>query len=414
MRAVLLHLWITAHVIVASVALAESVAAQTSPDMDASCRIPFERLKDAKTGEFFPLSAALNENDKLPEHLRGRYIVADLSTTDEDGNCRGVKEHFTPVGELSEFPRLRAIAAARGVDVDSLANEPVETLLASEATPGDPAGLALELEDLKNYLQQVQRYRSDPAVRPPVVNGYCLGQTLNLCEIVNGQPKLVYRFVTSSSRWRPPLYRYYAPINFVKSRSWSSDRRYTPADARRDARMGGGSAGIVPFANGGRPIEMPNFLHFLPMPGYLGEKANGIHQIAGGLDSGGRFGAPSSLGCIRLGRFQAKLARWWTPTLAKFFVHFEPSRYHTYGVASTGKAVGFRAPKQEKTETAEVALAPTTPVPVTSAPVSPDPVKTAPVKTAPVTPAPSRPKKKSAPMRWSDTPFGLLPFSSSD
>ena len=112
--------------------------------------------------------------------------------------------------------------------------------------------------------------------------------------------------------------------------------------------MGGGSAGIVPFANGGNPIEMPNFLHFLPMPGYKGETANGIHQIAGGLDWGGTFGAPVSLGCIRLGRFQAKLARWWTPTQAKFFVHFEPHRYRTLGVAATGKARGFKTPGQAK------------------------------------------------------------------
>ena len=98
---------------------------------------------------------------------------------------------------------------------------------------------------------------------------------------------------------------------------------------------------IVPFANGGNPIEMPNFLHFLPISGYPGEPANGIHQIAGGLNSGGTFGAPVSLGCIRLGRFQAKFARWWTPTQAKFFVHFEPNRYRKFGVKATGKARGF-------------------------------------------------------------------------
>jgi hypothetical protein len=386
MRASSSCLWIIAHVIVTSLALAESVAvsfaAGTIPDMDASCRIPFETLKDSKTGEFFPLSAALNENDKLPENLRRRYIVADLSSADENGYCRGVQEYFTPVGELSEFPRLRAIAAAREVDVASLANASVETLLASEPNPGDPAGLVLELEDLKNYLQQVQRYRTDLLVKRAVFNGYCVGQTLSLCEIVDGQPKLVYRFVTSSARWLPQLYRYYAPINFIKSRSWSSDRRYTPADARRDARMGGGSAGLVPFANGGNPIEMPNFLHFMPMPGYPGEPGNGIHQIAGGLDSGGTFGAPVSLGCIRLGRFQAKLARWWTPTQAKFFVHFEPNRYRKFGVAATGKARGFQTPGQAKTETAAVAERPASRTP------------------------PSRPKTKSAPT----IPF--FPFAS--
>jgi hypothetical protein len=390
MRASSLWRRIIAHGIVTSLAVAASAAvsfaAATNPDMDAGCRIPFETLKDSKTGEPFPLSAALNDSAKLAEHLRRRYIVADLSSTDENGYCRGVQEHFTPMGELSEFPRLRAIAAARGVDVAALANQRLEMLLASDSKPGDPAGLALELEDLKNYLQQVQPYRADPVVRPAVFNGYCVGQTLSLCEIVDGRPKLVYRFVTSSSKWLPQLYRYYAPINFIKSRSWSSDRRYTPADARRDARLGGGSAGTVPFANGGNPIEMPNFLHFLPMPGYPGETANGIHQIAGGLDSGGRFGAPVSLGCIRLGRFQAKLARWWTPTQARFFVHFEPNRYRRFGVAATGKARGFQAPGPAKNATAAV----------TERPAS---------RTAP-----SRSKHKSAPTGRSDAPFN--PFAS--
>ena len=356
-----LFLGIAAHLAITSSALAESpalFATGTSPDIDATCRIPFERLKDSKTGEFFPLSAALNENARLPEHLRQRYIVADLNTADDSGNCRGVQEHFTPVGELSEFPRLRAIAAARGVDIAALAKESVGSLLASRTAPGEAAGLALELEDLQNYLQQVQRFKADPVVRPAVFNGYCVGQTLGLCEIVDGQPKLVYRFVTSSSRSIPPLYRYYAPINVIKSRSWSSDRRYTPADSRRDARMGGGRAGIVPFSNGGNPIEMPNFLHFLPAEGYTGERANGIHQIAGGLDSGGTFGAPVSLGCIRLSKFQSKLARWWTPTQAKFFVHFEPNRYRTFGNAATGKARGFQAPGVAKAEAAAVTVRP--------------------------------------------------------
>ncbi len=118
----------------ASPAVAETAAVgETNSDIDAVCRIPFEKLKDPKTGAFFPLSAALNEGGKISEKLRQRYIVADLSSTDEDGNCRGVNEKFTPVDELSEFPRLRAIAAVRKADVASLAKESVESLLASEA-----------------------------------------------------------------------------------------------------------------------------------------------------------------------------------------------------------------------------------------------------------------------------------------
>jgi hypothetical protein len=247
------------------------------------------------------------------------------------------------------------------MDVAALATENVETLLASEEMPGDPVGLMLELEELQNYLQQVDRYKTNPVVKPAVFNGYCVGQTLSLCEIVDGEPRLVYRFVTSSARWVPPVNRYYAPINVIKSRNWSSDRRYTPADARRDARMGGGEPRIVPFANGGNPIEMPNFLHFLPDAGYVGEHGNGIHEIAGGLDSGGTFGAPVSLGCIRLNKFQSKLARWWIPRQAKFFIYFDPNRYRTYGEASTGRARGFQGPRDAEPDSAA-----TTPVASTS------------------------------------------------
>jgi hypothetical protein len=52
-----------------------------------------------------------------------------------------------------------------------------------------------------------------------------VGQTLSFCEVVDGQPKLVYRFVTSSLRNAPPpLYRYYAPINVINSFLAGSDR----------------------------------------------------------------------------------------------------------------------------------------------------------------------------------------------
>ncbi len=316
-----------------------SAAAEPIADRDAICRVPFEKLKDPKTGAYFPLSSAINENAKLPDSVRQRYIVGDFNSTDESGNCRGVQEHIMSMDELSDFTRLRAIAASHKTDLGGLAKQSLEALLASESVaPDDVAAVTVEYEDLRNFLDQVQRYKTEPVEKPAVVNGYCVGQTLSFCEIVDGQPKLIYRFVTSSSRSPPPLNRYYAPINFVNTRHWSSDRRYTPVDARRDARMGGGDAIPIPFANGGNPIEMPNFMNFLPMTGYTGETLNGIHEIAGGLDSGGTFGAPVSLGCIRLNKFEAKLARWWTPRLAKFYVYFEPDRYRTFGDAATGKA----------------------------------------------------------------------------
>jgi hypothetical protein len=324
------------------VAAASEIAwAASAADIDAACRIPFERLKDPKTDEYFPISAAINENEKLAAHLRQRYIVADLNTADAEGNCRGVQEYFSPMAALSDFSRLRAVAAARNTDLVALQREEASAL-ATEAsgTAQDAAALAIELEDLRNHLEQVARFRTEPIDKPPVFNGYCVGQTLNLCEIVDGVPRLVYRFITSSSRSPPPLNRYYAPVNLINTRNWSGDRTYGAADARRDARLGGGDARIIPFHNGGNPIPMPNFMHFVPAPGYMGSTGNGIHEIAGGLDSGGTFGAPVSLGCIRLNKYQAKLARWWVPRQAKFFVYFEPAQYRHFGDAETGRAKG--------------------------------------------------------------------------
>ena len=59
-----------------------------------------DSIRDAEGLEnrgFFPLSAALNENSKLPENLRQRYIVANLSSTDENGFCKGVREISHPL-----------------------------------------------------------------------------------------------------------------------------------------------------------------------------------------------------------------------------------------------------------------------------------------------------------------------------
>lgn len=342
-------LGLAALAVFASPALAQSTITSMSTskvqDVDAPCRIPFEKLKDVKTNAPFPMSAAINESEKLPQNIRNRYVVADFNTADENGMCKGVNEYLSRVDQLSEFPRLRKIAAERSVEFTTLVSEKVVTLTKSEEKLEDVEALAIELEDLKNYLEQVQRFQTDHIVKARVYNGYCVGQTLNFCEIQDGKPKLVYRFITSSSRWQQkPNNNYYAPINVISTRNWSSDRRYTPADAKRDERMNGGRSHIAMFENGGSPIEMPNFLHFLPEKGYTGERANGIHQIAGGLDSGGTFGAPVSLGCVRLSKYQAKLARWWTPRQAKFFIYLETDGYKNYGDAKTARARGYINP----------------------------------------------------------------------
>src|SRR5476649_1431438 len=132
MRLRLLGLAVATGILAWDTSTAPSSAAEISLDVNASCRIPFEKLKDPKTGEPFPLSAALNEGARLSANLRQRYIVADLNSSDESGNCRGVQEYFSSMGELSEFPRLQAIAAAHKTDVASLAKESLDSLLASE------------------------------------------------------------------------------------------------------------------------------------------------------------------------------------------------------------------------------------------------------------------------------------------
>lgn len=331
---------------------AHAATAAVAGDLNAPCRIPFEVLKDTKTHQPFPMESVNNTLNGLPENVRQRYIVADLNTADENGMCRGVEEYWSPASELSEFATLKQLANLTGQVVESLNRGNIESLVTT-----NPQARALydskrmeiqtELADLENFQTQVARYakNSTPINKERVHNGYCVGQSINYCEIVNGQPKLVYRFITSTSRSVPPPSWYYAPINFINTRHWSSDRKYTGPDADRDKRMGGGDRIALPFANGGHPIEMPNFMNFLPMPGYPGETQNGIHQIAGGLDSGGTFGAPVSLGCVRLNPYQAKLSRWWTPMHAKFYIYFEPHRYLQKGDEATGKARGFRAPR---------------------------------------------------------------------
>ena len=80
-----------------------SAAAEPIADRDAICRVPFEKLKDPKTGEYFPLSSAINENAKLPDSVRQRYIVSDFNSTDESGSAAGT--HYVD-GRAQRLHRL--------------------------------------------------------------------------------------------------------------------------------------------------------------------------------------------------------------------------------------------------------------------------------------------------------------------
>ena len=332
--------------------IAKPAAAQsTASDRNAVCRIPFEKIVDPKTGAPFPLSSAVNANTHLPKNLRQRYIVADFNTVDANGKCRGVEESFTAAEKLTDFNLVNQLASFLktkpasfvGLSIDDLYSQlnqidsPEDQIAAQQLLDENSQAISIELEDLANYLKSVAKFHAKSIRKARVFNNYCVGESLNYCEIIAGRPTLVYRFITSSYGKHMPLPKdYYAPINYIHTRHWSSDRPYTKGDAARDQRLGGGDAKALPFQNGGHPIEMPNFMNFLPMPGYKGETQNGIHQIAGGLDSGGTFGAPVSLGCVRLNKFQAKLSRWWTPMQAKFFIYLERDRYLKFGDSKTG------------------------------------------------------------------------------
>lgn len=338
--------------------------AATTNDPNSACRIPFTTLKDTKTNRVFPLSAVQNPNTELSEHIRLRYIVGDFNSTDQNGLCRGVHEQFSAPEKLSDFKTLQTLTALLKVSLESLVGKSLETLtaLADKAAPAvaqkaheilsqQGGQVEIELADLANYATSVERFATRPVNKGRVDNGYCIGENLNYCEIlnpvydsngvlVNGTPTLMYKFVTSTSRQLPPPAGYYAPINFINTRHWSLDRPYTTADADRDERMGGSYSAkdlstVAMFRNGGSPEPMPNFMNFHHLPGYSGENENGIHEIAGGLDSGGKFGAPVSLGCVRLNKYQAKLSRWWTPHEARFFIYMDPSRYFQRADASS-------------------------------------------------------------------------------
>lgn len=251
------------------------------------CEIPTTQMTNPVSHSLYTQNELLNETQGLSVEISSRYIVADLNTLNEKKQCRGLTEIYP---DLNLFEQ------------------------------------ELSADELTNYLEQVEKFRSTPLVRVGNFKGYCVGQTLNFCELKNNIPSLVASFATSSAKWFDGR-NYYAPRNIIKSKRWSSDRIYGEEDALHDQMLGGGSKNIVKFQG---KWEMPNFMNFVPDQGQPGETQNGIHEIAGGNDNGGVFGAPVSLGCLRLKDYPAKFARWWTPMGAKFFIHYTPGFYQRF------------------------------------------------------------------------------------
>ena len=254
--------------LIASVATVAAWAANPPPPAPSSpCELPRKH---------WALENMRNANPSLTPELRDRYLVASLDTVDSSGHCKGI----------------------------------------SEIAPPDVPAIA--------------KYRQPPLTRAGDYQGYCIGQTLSLCELSGTSgPVEIARFVTSSLRRRAPEHpapsrEFYPPVMEVASRTWASDRLYTPEVAEADRRMGGGSAKISLFKS---KWEMPYFMRVLPVGERTQRWVIGIHEIAGGDDSGGQFGAPVSLGCFRLRDYAAKYVRDWTPIGARMFVDYEPRKY---------------------------------------------------------------------------------------
>ena len=295
------------------------------------CELPFTAMIDPraaqtdiaagpKTGpRYFQVRDALNtspgisQEDDWRYNYRRRYLVANLDTRDPDGQCAGLYERYPLIDparpDYATFPELQ-----------------------------DPA-------TLKHFVGNVQGdgqgrgYFEAPTVKKPVVRiggaPYCIGQTVSLCEIREGIAVEIARLGTSGLMSDAgPSRVFYAPLNTIVLRSWMLDRHYTAADARRDAALGGISDQQRSGARLSyyRPKEidwvMPNFMQWLPVEGFGNDgTVKGLHELSRGETRINNLGAPVSHGCLRLTRYGAVLARWWTPRGAKLFIHYTSAGY---------------------------------------------------------------------------------------
>lgn len=297
------------------------------------CELPFSEIIDPRsakaivagalsripTARSFALRDAMNTapgisvEDDERYNYRSRFLVANLDTKAPDGQCRGLEERYPLIDpgqpDYETFPELQ--------DPETLAHF-------VSNVQGDGPG--------KGYFEA-------PTVKAPVVRiggaRYCIGQTLSLCEIRRGQPVEIARLGTSGLLSDSgPARRFYAPLNEIVLRSWTANRRYTAADARRDAAL----AGISDHESSGARLShyrhqdvdwvMPNFMQWLPAGGFENDgTVKGLHELSRGETRINNLGAAVSHGCLRLTRYGAVLARWWTPRGAKLFIHYTDAGY---------------------------------------------------------------------------------------
>ncbi len=271
------------------------------------------RFQHFQLGDAQNTAPGISPEDDRRYNYRSRYLVADLDTRGSGGQCKGLEERYPLIDpahpDFESFPELQ-----------------------------DP-------ETREHFIRDVQGvaprhgYFAAPTAKKPVVRmggtPYCIGQTVSLCEIRRGQPVEIARLGTSSLLSNSgPDRHFYVPMNTIVVKSWMENRKYTSADARRDAALGGISewqrSGVLLSRYQPEDIAwvMPNFMQWLPAAGFGHDNTvKGLHELSRGETRINNLGSPVSHGCLRLTRYGAVLARWWTPRGAKLFIHYTTAGY---------------------------------------------------------------------------------------
>ncbi|MGB8436896.1 MAG: cell envelope integrity protein TolA [Burkholderiales bacterium] len=310
-------------------------AARAQPDANP-CELPFSEMIDSRGTRasvagrpavaprvsHFQLDDARNTapgispDDDRRYNYRSRYLVADLDTRHSGGKCKGLEERYPLIDpahpDFESFPELE-----------------------------DPGTLEHFIRDVQGAAPR-RGYFAAPTAKKPVVRmggtPFCIGQTVSLCEIRRGQPVEIARLGTSSLLSNAgPDRQFYAPMNTIVVKSWMESRKYTSADARRDAALGGIAAGqrsgvlLSRYQPEDVAWVMPNFMQWRPVAGFAHDNTvKGLHELSRGETRINNLGSPVSHGCLRLTRYGAVLARWWTPRGAKLFIHYTTAGYrHT-------------------------------------------------------------------------------------
>jgi hypothetical protein len=301
------------------------------------CYTPLLTNMDRIHNKHYLLSDLYNNNYKADNYLRNRYIMADFNTINSLDECKGCIEEYAMNESLNEFSEIISLLKKEKIEYTSI--EAIVSWYANLA-PTVNSKWHNDFSRLKNYLQHVDKYRTAPMKKDPIIyidgKPYCIGQRLCLCEIQNDTIIKVSQFVTSSKNAKAPQSnqhdydgqpRYYAPQNKITSRFWDRELKYDSLDRKHDQEMGKGSSGVLKYRGA---VDLPNFMHITPVDEFPGAKGfvNGIHEFAvGGKRPGLFMGTPISLGCVRLHDYPSKFTRWWTPYQANMFISYDSKHY---------------------------------------------------------------------------------------